>query len=277
MLYTVPVIIIFSPIDFLLIVREIYLLNVIPCMRSKYAVIAGTGMGNIFELSEKFEVETPYGVAELYSIRDFDGLFFLPRHGIGYTVPPHRINYRANIFSLKKFGVEYAIATNAVGSLNRRFSPGTFLLPDQIIDFTKSRKSTFYEGDDGKVVFTDVTRPYSDKVRSAIIDASKRLQIKVYQKGTYVCTEGPRYETAAEIRAFKILGADVVGMTGAPEVFLAKEAGIEYASIAIVTNYAAGIINQISHEMVMDIMVKAQEKVKKLVFEAIKVLEAGST
>jgi len=102
------------------------------------------------------------------------------------------------------------------------------------------------------------------------------LQIKVYQRGTYVCTEGPRYETAAEIRAFKILGADVVGMTGAPEVFLAREAGIEYASIAIVTNYAAGITNKISHEMVMDIMVKAQEKVKKLVFEAIKVLEAGS-
>jgi len=245
-------------------------------MRSKYAIIAGTGMGGIFELSEKHEVETPYGLAELYSVRGFENVFFLPRHGIGYSLPPHRINYRANIHSLKMFGVGYAIATNAVGSLRRTLSPGTFLLPDQIIDFTKSRKSTFFEGEDGKVVFTDVTHPYSERVRSAILDAGKRLQIKVYGRGTYVCTEGPRYETAAEIRAFRILGADVVGMTGAPEVFLAKEAGIEYASIAIVTNYAAGITKQISHEMVMEIMLRAQEKVKKLALEAINVLEEGA-
>ncbi|MEM1986429.1 MAG: S-methyl-5'-thioinosine phosphorylase [Nitrososphaeria archaeon] len=244
-------------------------------MRSKYAIIAGTGMGKIFELSEKHEVETPYGFAELYSVKGFQNILFLPRHGIGYSLPPHKINYRANIYSLKKLGVNFAIATNAVGSLNRKLSPGSFVVPDQIIDFTKSRKSTFFEGEDGNVVFTDVTFPYSEKVRSALLEASKRLQIKVYPRGTYVCTEGPRYETAAEIRAYKILGADIVGMTGVPEAFLAREAGVEYASISVVTNYAAGIAKQISHGLVMDIMYKAQESVRKLIFEAINVLEEG--
>ncbi len=245
-------------------------------MRSqKYAVIAGTGMAKVFELSEKHDVETPYGFAELYSVKNFQNLLFLPRHGIGYTLPPHKINYCANIYALKKMSVNYVIATNAVGSLNRRLSPGSFVIPDQIIDFTRSRKSTFFEGEGGNVVFTDVTFPYSEKVRSALLEASKRLQMKVYRKGTYVCTEGPRYETAAEIRAYKILGADIVGMTGAPEAFLAREAGIEYASVAVVTNYAAGIAKQISHGLVMDIMHRAQESMRKLIFEAINVLEAG--
>lgn len=252
---------------------EIYLGNIILCMRSKYAIIAGTGMGKIFELSEKHEIETPYGFAELYSVKNFQNLLFLPRHGIGYSLPPHKINYRANIYSLKKMGVEFTIATNAVGSLSKRLSPGTFVVPNQIIDFTRSRKSTFFEGEDGNVVFTDVTFPYSEKVRAALLEASKRLKIKVYQRGTYVCTEGPRYETAAEIRAFKVLGADIVGMTGAPEVFLAKEACIEYASISVVTNYAAGIAKQVSHGLVMDIMCRAQESVRNIIFEAIKVLE----
>ncbi|MEM3403808.1 MAG: S-methyl-5'-thioinosine phosphorylase [Nitrososphaeria archaeon] len=241
----------------------------------KFAIITGTGMLKLFELEERKDIETPYGSSSLYSVKDLEHICYLPRHGANYTLPPHKINYRANIYALNKVGVKYVIATNAVGSLRKTYSPGSFVLPDQTLDFTKSRVCTFFEGEDGKVVFTDVSEPYSRKVRSAIIDAGKRLQIKIYDKGTYVCTEGPRYETSAEIRAFKKLGADLVGMTGVPEVFLAKELGIEYATIAIVTNYAAGITKQISHSLVMDVMIKSQEKVKPLILESIRVLQEG--
>lgn len=240
---------------------------------SKYAIVAGTGMDKLFDLSGKQEIKTPYGFVSTYCIRGLENVFFLPRHGIDYSVPPHKINYRANIYALNIIGIKYVVATNAVGSLQKRFSPGSFVLPDQTLDFTKNRESTFFEGEDGKVVFTDVSQPYSQKVRLAIIDAGKRLQIKIYRRGTYICTEGPRYETPAEIWAFRKLGADVVGMTGVPEVFLAKELGIEYATIAIVTNYAAGIIDRISHHLVLEVMHKSQEKVKPLILESIKILK----
>jgi len=242
---------------------------------SKYAVIAGTGMLKLFDLEERKDLETPYGASSLYSVKGSDHIYYLPRHGVNYTLPPHKINYRANIYALSMMGIKYVIATNAVGSLRKTYSPGSFVLPDQTLDFTKSRVCTFFEGEDGRVVFTDVSEPYSRKVRSAIMDASKLLKIKIYGKGTYVCTEGPRYETPAEIRAFKKLGADVVGMTGVPEVFLAKELGIEYATIAIVTNYAAGITKQISHSLVMNVMTKSQEKVKPLILESIRILQEG--
>jgi 5'-methylthioadenosine phosphorylase len=239
----------------------------------KYAIIGGTGMDKLFELQKEQKLKTPYGYALIYNVKGQEDLFFLPRHRIDYSVPPHRINYRANIFALNVLGIKYVIATNAVGSLRKALSPGSFVLPDQTLDFTKSRAFTFFEGENGNVVFTDVSQPYSKKVRSAILDASKHLQIKVYSKGTYICTEGPRYETPAEIKAFKILGADIVGMTGVPEVFLAKELGIEYATIAIITNYAAGIADHISHNLVLDVMHKSQQKAKLLILESIKVLK----
>jgi len=239
--------------------------------RRRYAIIAGTGVDKFFELLTKLDIKTPYGYASIYGVKDHKNVFFLPRHGVNYSVPPHKINYRANIFALSAFGIKHVIATNAVGSLRKKIAPGSFVVPDQVLDFTKNRVSTFFEGGDGDVVFTDVSQPYSERVRSAILEASKRLQIKVYDKGTYVCTEGPRYETPAEIRAFRILGADIVGMTSVPEVFLAKELGIEYAAIAIVTNYAAGMINNVSHNLILDVMHKSQEKTKLLILESIKV------
>jgi 5'-methylthioadenosine phosphorylase len=238
----------------------------------KYAIIAGTGMSKLFELLKKQDLKTLYGYVTIYGVKDQNNLFFLPRHGMNYSVPPHKINYRANIFALNTEGITDVIATNAVGSLRKKLSPGSFVLPDQILDFTKNRISTFFEGENGHVVFTDVSQPYSEKVRSAIIKASKRLQIKVYSKATYVCTEGPRYETPAEIRAFKILGADIVGMTSAPEVFLAKELGIEYATIAMITNYAAGMVRSVSHNLILDVMRKSQEKAKLLILESIRIL-----
>ena len=240
---------------------------------SKYAIIVGTGMDKLFEIQKKQDLKTPYGCASIYCVKDQKNVFFLPRHEINYSVPPHKINYRANIFALDTMGVKHVIATNAVGSLRKMLSPGSFVLPDQVLDFTKNRVSTFFEGGNDNVVFTDVSQPYSEKVRLNILEAGRRLKIKVYSKGTYICTEGPRYETSAEIRAFKILGADIVGMTGVPEVFLAKELGIEYAAIAIITNYAAGIVDHISHNLVLDIMYKSQEKAKTLILESIRVLK----
>jgi len=238
----------------------------------KYAVIIGSGMGDLFQISGEQMFQTPYGNAYLYGVKDNDNVLLLPRHGVNYSYPPHMINFRANVYALKMMNIKYAIATSAVGSLKKRFSPGSFMLLDQVIDFTKNRLSTFFDGQGGQVVFTDVTKPYSEKVRSAIVEAGKQLQIKVYPKGTYVCTEGPRYETSAEIKAYRILGADVVGMTGVPEVFLTKELGIEYASIAIATNWAAGITDRIEHHMVIEIMHSAQEKAKPLILKAIEIL-----
>ncbi|MGQ9781829.1 MAG: S-methyl-5'-thioinosine phosphorylase [Nitrososphaeria archaeon] len=242
---------------------------------SRFAIVAGTGMDKLFDLSDGQELKTPYGSVSIYLVRGLEQVYFLPRHGIDYSVPPHRINYRANVYALNMIGIKYVIATNAVGSLKKRLSPGSLVLPDQVIDFTKSRLSTFFEGEDGRVVFTDVTQPYSEAVRSAVIKAGKLLQITVYRRGTYVCTEGPRYETSAEILAFKKLGGDVVGMTGVPEVFLARELGIEYATIATVTNYAAGIVDRISHNLVLEIMRRSQEKVRSLILESMKVLREG--
>jgi len=242
---------------------------------SRYGIMAGTGMDKLFDLSEAREVKTPYGSALIYDVKGLENVFFLPRHGIDYSVPPHRINYRANIYALKMMGIKYVIATNAVGSLKKNLPPGSLVLPDQTIDFTKSRRSTFFEGEDGKVVFTDVTQPYSEIVRSAIVKAGRLLKVNIHRRGTYVCTEGPRYETSAEILAFKKLGGDIVGMTGVPEVFLARELEIEYATIATVTNYAAGIVDRISHNLVLEIMRRSQEKVKPLIVESIKVLREG--
>jgi len=221
------------------------------------ALIVGTGMSKLFDLQKSRILSTKYGETFMGTC-EVSGkeVLVVPRHGPEYSVPPHKVNYRAIIRSIKDAGASIVIATNAVGSVNRKMKPGGFVVPDQMLDFTRGRIQTFYEGD-GEVVFTDVTNPYSTRVRGALCDVAKRLRIKVQRKGVYVCTEGPRFETAAEIRMFSRLGGDIVGMTGAPEAFLAREAGIEYATLCIVTNWAAGIAPEVSHGEVLDVMKKS--------------------
>ena len=239
----------------------------------KFGVIGGSGIYSLENVEiDWITVVTPYGEVEMgVSEIEKHEVFFIPRHGRHHSLPPHLINYRANIWALASLGVKRIIATNACGSLNEKYSPGHLVLPDQFLDFTKSRPSTFYN-QPGSVAHTDMTVPYCPQIREEIMKASSRIGFSdVHNGGTYVTTEGPRFETAAEIKAYRLLGGDLVGMTSVHEVVLAREAGMCYASISIVTNFAAGISpNVLTHDEVLEMMEKITPIVRQLILETIK-------
>ncbi|MFA6661787.1 MAG: S-methyl-5'-thioadenosine phosphorylase [Bacilli bacterium] len=240
---------------------------------AKLAVIGGTGIyqAEMLENVKKVDMETRYGKANLL-VGTCQGreVVFLTRHGKGHSVPPHLINYRANIQALKSIGVEKIIATAAVGSLNKEMAPRDFVLIDQFLDFTKTRKNTFFEGRFRGVAHVDVTEPYCLGIRKFLYEKAEELGIKVHQGGCYVCTEGPRFETTAEIKMFKQWGGDVVGMTSVPEVVLAREAGICYATVCMVTNYAAGISpHLLTHAEVLDVTQQMNKNMSRLLMSAL--------
>lgn len=239
----------------------------------RVAIIGGTGVYDprILDNVREQVVDTPYGKAAL-RIGTYQGqeVAFLARHGVTHSVPPHLINYRANIWALKMLGVERVIATTAVGSLNKAMKPGNFVLTDQFLDFTRNRVSTFFEGGEMGVVHTDFTEPYCPEVRSVLARAAADAGITAHDGGCYVCTEGPRFETPAEIRMFATLGGDLVGMTNVPEVVLAREAGLCYATVSMVTNFAAGISpTALTHEEVLEVMAANADNLKKLVMNTL--------
>lgn len=243
----------------------------------KIAIIGGTGLYDprILENVREEEINTPYGEVK-YKAGDFAGrpIAFIPRHGSKHSIPPHLINYRANIWAMKKIGVTNIISTTAVGSLNLNMRPGDFVLADQFMDFTKYRVSTFYEGGDRGVVHVDVTEPYCPTLRDTLFKVAKEINIPVHRTGNYVCTEGPRFETPAEIKAFAKLGGDLVGMTNVPEVVLAREAEMCYATVSMVTNFAAGISPQpLTHGEVLDTMQANTENIRRLVMATIKLVD----
>ena len=225
-------------------------------------IIGGTGVYEIVTMGDeicKKVLKTPYGNSPEVSIFKLHDkkVAFMPRHTKGHSKPPHMVNYRANIYAMKKLGVDRIIATNAVGSLERSVKPGDFVVPHDFIDFTKLRNGSFY---DDRTVHVDVTEPYCRDVRK-IITSSR----KVVDGGVYVCTEGPRFETPAEIRMFQLIGGTVVGMTGIPEVVLARELEICYASICTVSNYAASISsNNLTINEVFEIMDKKKQDLVRL-------------
>lgn len=210
-------------------------------------VIGGSGLYRLDLLADPLErrVETPYGPVTL-QVGRCGGVevAFLARHGAGHALPPHRVPYRANVWALAAWGARWVVATNAVGSLRPELAPGDLVLVDQFIDQTRLRASTFFEGGPEGVVHVDVTEPYCPDLRGAAAAAAEAAGFRVHRGGVYVCTEGPRFETPAEIRAYAAWGGDVVGMTGVPEVVLAREAGLCYASLSLVTNYAAGLAGE---------------------------------
>lgn len=239
----------------------------------EYAIIGGTGVYDpaLLDNVRQERVSTPYGEVAV-QVGTFRGVevAFMPRHGQAHSIPPHKINYRANIWALRALGVRRALATAAVGSLNPDMEPGHFVIIDQFLDFTKSREHTFFDGGPGGVVHTDVTAPYCPALRSRLIEKAGELDLTVHSTGVYVCTEGPRFESAAEIRAYRILGGDVVGMTNVPESTLAREAGLCYATMAMVTNMAAGISKTpLTHDEVVEIMAANTENVRNLALETI--------
>lgn len=200
-------------------------------------IIGGSGVYEITKKADGVEerlIKTEYGEVSVSILDIFSKkVAFIPRHASGHSIPPHKINFRANIDALKQIGVTKVIATNSVGSMNLEMPPGSFVIPDDFLDFSQNRAKTFYED---KVVHIDVTKPYCESLRDVLNESGD-----VILGGTYVCTEGPRFETPAEIKMFKMLGGDLVGMTGLPEVTLAREREMCYNSICIVSNYASGI------------------------------------
>lgn len=244
----------------------------------KIAIIGGTGVYDPKMLADIDDgsLATPYGTIT-YKTGNYLGqeVLFIPRHGTGHTIPPHLINYRANIWGLKKLGIDTIIATTAVGSLNLSMKPGEFVLIDQFLDYTKSRCHTFYEGGERGVVHVDVTEPYCPSLRGVLARAADQCGITAHAGGVYVCTEGPRFETPAEIRAYAQLGGDLVGMTNVPEVVLAREAEMCYATISMVTNFAAGISpTPLTHAEVLETMAANADNLKQLVMKAIALMDS---
>jgi 5'-methylthioadenosine phosphorylase len=213
----------------------------------EFGIIGGSGLYSLpgLEISGEEQVSTPYGgPSDSYKLGKLAGkeIAFLPRHGSGHNIQPHRINYRANIWGFRQLGVIRLLSVFAAGGINRDIKPGTIVVPDQIIDYTSGRASTFY--DETEVVHIDFTDPFCPDLRDYIIRAAAQAGAGIVKKGTYISVNGPRLETAAEIRAYSVLGADIVGMTAMPEASLAREAEICYAGLSVVTNYAAGISGQ---------------------------------
>lgn len=212
---------------------------------SKIGVIGGSGLGEIenLDVTHREMVNTPYGSPSCpvaFGSMGAEEIVFLPRHGIGHTISPHEINYRANIYALKQLGVKHVIAINAVGGVTENMTPVKLVFPHQIIDYTYSRKHTFYDKHAESVVHIDFSYPYDENLRKILIEAASKLSIEHETKGVYGATQGPRLETAAEIERMERDGCNIVGMTGMPEAALAREMKMSYASCSVVVNMAAG-------------------------------------
>lgn len=243
-------------------------------MRAEIAVIGGSGFYalDLLEGAKEVVIDTPYGRSPEIVVGGVAGrrVAFMPRHGKKHTVPPHLINFRANLWALRELGVTRVLATTASGSLNPRMRPGDLVLLNQFIDFTKRRQQTFYEGGEEGVVHVDVSEPYCPELREVLRGAARVMKLKLHPRATYGCTEGPRFETPAEIRAMRRLGCDLVGMTNVPECVLARELELCYAAIAVVTNFAAGLAGKkLTHAEVVGLMGERMPSVKALMKEAI--------
>jgi 5'-methylthioadenosine phosphorylase len=236
------------------------------------AIIGGSGIYEQEMLSEAKEIKvyTPYGkTSDLITIGKYQGknIAFLPRHGKDHQLPPHKVNFRANIWALKEIGVKRILSSNACGSLQENFTPGDILVLDQFIDRTKNRPSTFYDG--GKVCHISVADPFCPELRELLFKKGKKLGISIKNGGTYVCIEGPRFSTRAESRLFRQWEANVVGMTIYPECVLAREAEICYGSIALVTDYDVWADKPVTTDEILATMGKNIDKAKKLFAEVV--------
>ena len=208
-------------------------------------ILGGTGLSELanMHVTRRRAVRTPYGKpsgALVFGTLHGRKVVFLPRHGPGHTIPPHEVNYRANIWALHAQKVKDVVSVASVGGIRADLGPGTLAIPDQIIDYTHGRCSTYFTRGRGPVTHIDFTRPYCEDLRQRLLKAARAAGEALVAEGTYGATQGPRLETAAEIGRLERDGADFVGMTGMPEAALAREIGLCYGAIAIVVNYAAG-------------------------------------
>ncbi|HEY0634618.1 MAG TPA: S-methyl-5'-thioinosine phosphorylase [Gammaproteobacteria bacterium] len=212
---------------------------------AQLAIIGGTGLTSLKDLTitRREVMHTPYGEPSgplVYGELAGSEVVFLPRHGSGHTIPPHKVNYRANIWALKESGARKVIAVNAVGGIRAELTPGRLVIPDQIIDYTWGRTNTYFEEGLNHVTHIDFTQPYCEEMRQQLINAARKASLDLHEEGCYAATQGPRLETAAEIDRLERDGCDLVGMTGMPEAALARELELCYACCAVVANMAAG-------------------------------------
>jgi 5'-methylthioadenosine phosphorylase len=254
-------------------------------------IIGGSGLYSLEGLNvlDSLRLRTPFGEPSSdIKVGEYRGVkvAFLARHGEGHIYPPHLVPYRANLWALRELGVDRVLSISAVGSINRKLRAGDFLIVDSFIEFTKNREHTFYEGvyskevegedkvaeliREKRVVHIDVSEPYCPQMRSVLRDILEGLRLPFSYGGVYACTEGPRFESTAEIRMLGVLGADVVGMTGYPEVVLARELTMCYATLCVVANPAAGISeNGLTSEEVIELMKSREEDIGRIVKEFI--------
>ncbi len=209
------------------------------------AIIGGTGLTQLanLKITHRQVMRTPYGEPSgpiTFGTINQHEVMFIARHGYGHTIPPHEVNYRANLWALRDQGAQRVITATSVGGIRSDLTPGTLAVPDQIIDYTHGREFTYFDGKDSPVTHIDFTKPYSEKMRQQILTAVKLAGEVCIDGGVHAVAQGPRLETAAEVNRLERDGADMVGMTGMPEASLAKELGLLYGTIAVVVNYAAG-------------------------------------
>ena len=235
-------------------------------------IFGGTGIydSGLLENPQEISMDTPYGKpSDSITVGIFKGrkIAFLPRHGKKHTLPPHMINYRANIWAFKELGISRIIAPSAVGSLKEEIQPGDFALPAQFLDFTKTRKGSFSE--EGRVIHISVADPFCPELHSSIKEVANKQGTNIHKDCTYVCIEGPRFSTKAESKFFRTTGADIIGMTLVPECQLAREAQMCYASISTVTDYDVWAEKPVTAKEVLETLAKNVEGVKKILVDLI--------
>jgi len=213
--------------------------------RTTLAVVGGTGLTGLQDApSDLVEIDTPYGTPSAPIRQDVSGpvrLLFLPRHGSPHTIPPHRVNYRANLWALREAGADHVLAIYAVGGLHEPYAPARLAAPDQLIDYSWGREHTFSDSADVPLVHVDFTRPFEGPLRQALLMAAQRSAVELVDGGCIGVFQGPRLESAAEIGRARRDGCDMAGMTALPEAGLARELGIDYAGLAVVSNWGAGV------------------------------------
>lgn len=233
------------------------------------ALIGGTGLTELADDCELIDLDTPYGkpsaplrVASETPVR----VLFLPRHGSPHRVPPHRVNYRANLWALREAGADHVLAVTAVGGIARDCRPGALVAPDQLIDYTWGRAHTFSDTADDTLVHVDFTYPYEGRLRKELVAAAGEQDITLKDGGCIGVFQGPRLETGAEVERARRDGCDMVGMTSLPEAALARELGLDYAGIAVVSNFGAGITgNPLSEDDIAETLREPMRRVRRLV------------
>jgi len=235
---------------------------------SDLGIIGGTGAVELLEGSQTRSIDTPWGAPSCDPVQVTLGsltAWFLARHGRPHSIAPHRVNYRANIDALRQLGVKRIIAINAVGGIDPQLAPGALVVPDQLIDYTWGRESTFGDDRERALVHIEFGEPFSAGLRRRLVEAGQAAGLEVHDGGCCAVTQGPRLETAAEVARLARDGANLVGMTSLPEAALAREAGIEYASLCVVANPAAGVTEEaISVVRIDQVLAEAMDQVREL-------------